>query len=202
MSRLFVHEGRAWLMALVAPLAIVAQAQAAPIFTIERISDKEAILTATGTLPAACPSLTNCHVLGFGDPFATDPVPTSNDEILSGTSTLAVGGTGLQFAYEAGAGSFPSLFPVAPSFYIGSSIALALPGNAAFSGEMSLALTDATFGPVGASGDVYWGTHETGAIGTWQITGAVVPEPTALSLLGLAISAVAARHWRQRRQVS
>jgi hypothetical protein len=65
---------------------------------------------------------------------------------------------------------------------------------------MSLLLTEATFGPNGATGNVYWGTGETAAIGTWQIIGDGVPEPASTSLLGLGISALVASRWRQRRR--
>jgi hypothetical protein len=158
---------------------------AAAVVRIQRISDTQGVLTGSGTLGEFAPGeFNNQHLLELVDPFGVDPSATSNQSVFS-SSTMEVGGTPVDFAYDTGSSFFAS-----PTIYFGSSNSsndFAL--NSAFTGSLFLTLVGGSkWDAVGSTGILNWGTslYQPVQIGTWEIVG--VPEPGTLALLGLGLA--------------
>ncbi|MGE0387060.1 MAG: hypothetical protein AB7Q97_20235 [Gammaproteobacteria bacterium] len=177
-----------WLLA-VALTTSFTSASAAVLLRLERISDTDVRLVGSGTLGDTLPA-ENRHSLYLVDPFSVRPAPLSNHPILD-SSELSAGDFDFNFANDAGSGIGASFNNV---IYIGRDIGVLpfpeIPSNEPLAGSMLLHLTaGATFAPIGASGEVYWGTT-TGNIrgvlsGTWEM---VEPSPVPLpGAIGLAL---------------
>jgi hypothetical protein len=155
---------------------------------IERISDTQAAITATGDIGSIAAS-GNADIIALDDPFGTAPTGFANGSVFD-TSTLSIGGLPVDFAYNFG----PSFgwFASPGGVYFGDSASTPFPVNSAFVGELDVTLTaGTTLAAIGSTGNVYWGAGIDTPIlvGTWNVVG--VPEPASIvtlvvGLLGLS----------------
>lgn len=178
--------------AIVAVIALLVSlpAHASVLISIERVSDTQAILTASGSLDVAAPGTNNDHVLVLDDPFLLDPISDVTDSIFS-SSTMTVGAQSITFAFSAGS-DFDRAETGNATAYFGSSTGQ-LSTGATLSGNMLLTLTGpATWASIGSTGTVFWGVNNNAgnssvAVGRWIVSNAV-PAPAALGLLGLGLA--------------
>ncbi len=132
------------------------------------------------------------------NPFDSAPAPKSNADAYV-SSTFSVGDRTFDFAFTAG--TYTSQITDTPIVYVGRwEPALPLTPGAALSGQMSLALTDSTFAPVGTTGDLYWGNgYWAQPIGTWEMDAPTdpVPEPASIALFGSSLCGLFLRKRRR-----
>jgi len=165
-------------LTLLTPLAATATVHV----ELQRLSDTDALLVATGSLSAPAPA-GNPHIIFLSDPFSVRPAPSVDDNILV-TSDLHAGSYVFNFAHDLGTNFGPFFQNI---IYVARDDFVPIPLNEPFTGSMLLHLADgATLAPLGASGDVFWGSSPSLVAGTWE----VVPEPAIhFLLLAGAISA-------------
>jgi hypothetical protein len=189
-------------------MATMPHAQAIVSIQLERLSDTDALMFVSGQLDTAPPG-GNAHSLALMDPFSARPGDTDNSWVLD-SSDMRAGDYLFNFANQAGRcaancpgtevspGVFSDNSGRANTIYFGNNDVvfpfpfpfLAIPSNTPITGSMQLQLQDgATFAPVGASGEVYWGTTalmlgKGVLVGSWEMVGLpAVPEPTAYAML-------------------
>jgi hypothetical protein len=194
-------------VALVLGLASLSvSAKANVLVDIERVSDTQANVTVTGTIPIGTPAPLNSHFIQLADPFAAEPAQFSNASIFS-SSTLAMGSVPFNAAFDCGTG-FNCVSGIT-SIYLGNSDFLALTPGDTFSGSLSLSLSGATtLAAVGSTGTVYWGfsfdSPAQVAIGTWDMTDATsaVPEPSTWAMMILGFAGIGFMAYRRRNQAA
>lgn len=156
-------------------------ANATLLVQIERVSDTQAIVTATGNIGSVLPPGNNLHIIGLDNVFGTAPPATENADVF-GSSTLSIGGVSVNFAYDIGS-QFDGFGDANPGIYFGGNFPLA--ANASFLGALDLSLTPGTtLASIGSSGDVDWSIFPSVVVGTWQVVAA--PEPASLALFATA----------------
>jgi len=206
-------------------MATVFPAHAGLSIQLQRLNDTDALMLVAGQLDTVSPG-SNAHALTLMDPFSTRPTDADGSWALD-SSDLRAGGYLFNFANQAG-----RCVPTCPgtevspgvlydnsgranTIYFGNNDVVfpfpspfaPIPSNAAFTGSMHLELQNgATFAPVGATGEVYWGLTTLLAgkgvlVGSWEMVASPVPEPTAYAMMlaGLGLIGIVAR---RRRHVS
>lgn len=177
-------------------------AKASVLFDIERLSDTQGILTASGSIDAGAttPNFYNEFTV---NPYSSGPPPSENVSVF-GSSTLTEGGFPIVFAWDCG--TLYSCINGQPAIYFGAGgIAEFGPGQT-FSGALNLVLTaGTTFAPVGTTGNVYWGNQTAGEVitlvGTWEMTAATAtPLPAGLPLFATGLGAMGLFGWRRKRK--
>jgi hypothetical protein len=174
---------------LSAPIAT----SAAVVITIERTSDQEALITASGFLNFLAPP-DQRNVLALVDPFASDPPTATLVDVLT-ASSMTVGGIPVDFAVERG-GS------MAPVIAFGS-IATDFAPFGVFAGTLHVMLQgSSTLLDVGSTGPVFWGSLDLDYLqGNWRIVSpSAAPEPGTAALLAVGLVGLAAT--RKRKQQS
>jgi hypothetical protein len=155
---------------------------------LQRISDTEVLLVGSGALGTVFPA-DNLHALFLDDPYSDRPAPRASHSIYE-DSGMHAGSFEFNFANVAGSGIGDSF---TNTIYIGRDVGVLpfpqIPSNEELAGAMVLRLdVGESFKPIGATGDVYWGTT-TGNIrgvlsGTWEMVVATpVPEPGSIALM-------------------
>jgi len=176
---------------------------AAVVFHIERLSDRQAVITATGVLEDFDPLIdrpahTNIISLdGVLDSLAFDAPPENS---IFQSSTMQIGTRPIDFAHDC-----RTFINCDPLIYFGSSDGFTV--GSAVSGALTVELTaHATFAPIGSTGVAYWGIFVSPVrTGTWvmEAPSNPVPIPPALPLFatGLVVLGWVAKGSRKFRAV-
>lgn len=163
-------------------------AQAAVLLQLQRLSDTDALLIGQGSLTTLDAATSNRHMLRLIDPFGVRPGHLVNSWLYM-SGNLKADAFEFNFAHDVGTGfgdAFENLI------YIGRNTFQDIPANSTLSGSILLHLGDgATFAPVGATGDVYWGTWPGALSGSWEMVAATpVPEPQTVALFSAGLLAL------------
>lgn len=161
-------------------------AKAGLIVEVERLSDTDARITASGTLDG--PGANNNHIIVLTDLFSTlgGIFP---DVFVS--STMTVGGAPVNFAYGAPASADQTLS--LPYVYFGQLQHIDFFVGDAIAGMLEIsAPAGSMLQAVGAMGTVFWSTAAVGTEqGAWTMVRSsitAVPEPGTLALFGLGLA--------------
>jgi len=173
-------------------------ARAALTFNVEKLDDKHAVVTGSGSLAGfSAPAFAEL-ILSFPDIFATPPGDNDTAYALD-ASTMSVGGTLITNSWATGVSNTPGGIPV---IYASGSNVYDTTSQVTGSLSWTLDLSSATFGPVLTTGDVYWGFPGTAGgvnVGTWTITS--VPLPATIVLLGSGLAGLAGSRIRGKKQL-
>jgi len=198
---------------------MVFPAQAGLSIQLQRLNDTDALMLVSGQLDTLPPG-GNAHSLTLMDPFSTRPADADNSWVLD-SSDLRAGTYLFNFANQAGRcvptcpgtqvspGVFYDNSGRANTIYFGNNVLVSpssfqsIPSNTTLTGSMQLELQNgATFAPVGATGQVYWGTTTLMAgqgvlVGTWEVVAVPEPRVYAMMLAGLGLIGIVACRRRQ-----
>ena len=165
-------------------IGITTSANASLIFSIERVSDTKAKVTATGTLGSTFVE-GDGDTISFQNPFNLEPIGFDNRSVFD-TSTMQVGSLPISNSWIMA----PDFSPANGTswIYFTSNAQGSFAAGSAVSGTLEWMLpADLSLAAVGSTGIVTWGTASQGVeTGTWTMVQAV-PIPAAVWLFGAGL---------------